>query len=360
MARAPGTARIVQRHPQRALQAAGVTPPSSSNTRVLRSNTAKAAAPVSKVTKRKTRRRRADPWTPKRKVNPNPTSKPRAPPQTHFTCRICIEEQTTDQFIPPFSPRRQWSLPMDSFDVPYHCIAHLSRNPRKKSIKPVCKSCIGNNMAARLDMLGARKVGAGCLEPGCEEPWSHSFIMRYLPRGEPLEKFNMEMFNVWLEDVIPKPMTCLSPTCTAVGLPDVMSAGYPEVTCHECLFRSCALCLVPWHKDVTCAELSAKRINEQMSDPEKDTLKLMQTKDGKRCPNCHLVIEKDGGCDSMHCIGCNKYFNWSTAASAVPGAKKAESVQHVSHVYQNGGPVICEMDSILETAAAPAVVAAAS
>ncbi|CAO2652416.1 Nn.00g006990.m01.CDS01 [Neocucurbitaria sp. VM-36] len=327
---------------QKVQAAAAMSPPLARNTRVLRSDTARAAS-ASKVTKPTTRRRRADPWAPKRKVNPNAT--PRAPPPTHFSCRICIEEQPVDQFVRWLIPyRRRWRMPSD---VPYNCIAHLARNPRKKNIDPVCKSCIGNAMSARLDTLGARKVGAGCLEPGCDEPWSHDYVMRYIPTGEPLEKFNMEMFNVWLEDATPKPMTCLSPTCNAIGVPDMVAPGYPQITCYECSFRSCAQCLVPWHKDVTCAEHAAKHINEQMSDPEKDTLKLMQTKDGKRCPNCYLVIEKDGGCDSMLCLGCHKYFNWSTAASAVPGAKKAEPFVYSNpYWHPNNGPVICEMDRI--------------
>jgi hypothetical protein len=54
-----------------------------------------------------------------------------------------------------------------------------------------------------------------------------------------------------------------------------------------------------------------------MTDMEKETLELMQTKDGKRCPNCYLVIEKDGGCDSMFCTGCHKYFNWATAGKTL-------------------------------------------
>jgi hypothetical protein len=120
-----------------------------------------------------------------------------------------------------------------------------------------------------------------------------------MPHGEPLEKFNMEMIEVWKEEADPKPLTCLSPNCTAIGLPDTTAGGYPQVTCNECSFRSCAQCLVPWHKDITCAERTAKQVDEKMSDQEKDTLKLMQSKDAKRCPNCQLVIEKDGGCDSM-------------------------------------------------------------
>jgi hypothetical protein len=120
-----------------------------------------------------------------------------------------------------------------------------------------------------------------------------------MPDGEPLEKFNMEMIDVWKEEADPKPLTCLSPNCSAIGLPDTTAAGYPQVTCNECSFRSCAQCLVPWHKDITCAERTAKQVDEMMSDQEKNTLKLMQSKDAKRCPNCQLVIEKDGGCDSM-------------------------------------------------------------
>ena len=308
------------------------------------------------------RRSRQDPWTPKRKGKPTSRPRPRAPPPTHFTCRICIEEQTTDQFprwvVKP--KRYPWQTPTD---VPLNCIPHLARNPRKKKDDPVCKTCIGAAMSARLDTLGARKVGAGCLEPGCTQLWDHDFVMRYFPRGEPLEKFNMEMFKVWFEDTAPKPMTCPSPTCNAVGLPDALSFDYPHVTCHACSFRSCAICLVPWHKGITCTEYSAKHIDERMSNPEKDTLKLMQTKDAKRCPNCYFVIEKDGGCDSVFCTGCRKYFQWTKAASAVLGAKKAEPFKPLTPWHKDAGLGVCEMDRIegkTGDAGASTVVAAAS
>lgn len=137
--------------------------------------------------------------------------------------------------------------------------------------------------------------------------------MRYMPAGEALEKYNMEMFEVWRHDSTVKPVKCIAPDCEGVGLPDPTAPGYPQISCNACGHRSCHYCEVPWHQDLTCAEHVAKYVDEKMTDPEKDTLKLMQTKDGKRCPNCQLVIEKDGGCDSMFCIGCQKYFNWATA-----------------------------------------------
>jgi hypothetical protein len=283
------------------------TPPAST-TRVLRSKTTAAQARPTKVTKPKPKGRRLDPWAPKRKVNPNP--KPRPPPRTHFTCRICIEEHTADQFPMWFSSIRRLRRPLD---VPMNCVAHLARNPSRRKIDPVCKGCIGNTMAARLDTLGARQVGVGCLEPGCETPWSWEFIMRYMPGGAPMEKFNLGMFEVWKQESAPNMVTCISPGCGAVGLPDMSAPGYPQIACGSCAVRFCAECLVPWHIDLTCTERAAQHVDEKMTGSEKETLQLMQAKDAKRCPNCQLVIEKDGGCNSMHCIGCQKYFNWATA-----------------------------------------------
>jgi hypothetical protein len=347
-------------------------------TRVLRSHTRQAAAEAhpSKVTKPiKKRRARADPWAKKRKPTLNP--QPRKPPPTHFTCRICIEEQTTDQFVKWVPPKRgRWQ---QQLDVPFACIAHLARNPSKRKIDPVCKTCIGNFLSTKMDTLGVRQVGVGCLEPGCTEPWHHHFVMRHMPPGEALEKFNMEMLEVWKEIVEPKLMTCISPTCSAIGLPDTTAAGYPQVACNDCSFRSCAQCLVPWHKGVTCAEYAAKHVDEKMSDAEKEVLKYMQSKDGKRCPNCQLVIEKDGGCDSMvrlhfqlhtyvtllihwqFCVGCHKYFNWASAASALTGAKRAEAPYIRDMPYWiPARTVVCEMDGINGLGDTTDAVAAAS
>lgn len=186
--------------------------------------------------------------------------------------------------------------------------------------------------------------------------------MKYLPDGAALEKYNLEMLEVWKQDADPKPLSCDNKGCTATGLPDATAAGYPQVSCNDCAYRSCAQCRVPWHEGLTCAEYTAKQVDEKMTDPEKDTLKLMQTKDGKRCPNCHLVIEKDGGCDSMFCLGCNKYFNWATAASAIPGSNKAQPVVHGNpYWHYHNGPVVCERDALdaKGTEAAPLVTAAA-
>lgn len=165
--------------------------------------------------------------------------------------------------------------------------------------------------------------------------------MAYFP-VEKLEEYNLAAFEHWRVDS--GLFTCLAPDCEFTGLPDVQTNGYPQVSCNQCAFRSCAECRVPWHKEQTCAEAQAAAVTASISDPEMETLRLMQTRDGKRCPNCQLVIEKDGGCPSMFCPGCQKTFHWDTAASAVPGEKKALPVKHGQAYWQRDGAVLCEVD----------------
>ncbi|KAF3041101.1 hypothetical protein E8E12_006076 [Didymella heteroderae] len=200
-------------------------------------------------------------------------------------------------------------------------------------------------MAARLDTLGARRVGSGCLQPGCSEEWPWEMILKYFPPSK-LEVFNLASFEHWRADT--DLFTCLAPDCSFTGLLDPVAPGYPQVECplSSCRARACVICLTPWHANQTCAEVKAVALTAQMSDSEKKTLALMQIKDGKRCPNCQLVIEKDGGCPSMYCPGCKTYFNWDTAASAVPGIRKALPIANGMGYWQTPGHVVCEVDSL--------------
>lgn len=168
--------------------------------------------------------------------------------------------------------------------------------------------------------------------------------MEYFPANK-LEEYNLALFDQWRADA--ELFTCLEPACGFVSVIDRFAAsGYPHVECPlpTCKARSCATCRTAWHAGQTCAEVHAAAATAQISEAEKTTLALMQEKDARRCPNCQLVIEKDGGCSSMQCGGCEKFFNWEEAASAVPGARKPEPPT----VFQGGlnmqHVAVCEAD----------------
>ena len=92
---------------------------------------------------------------------------------------------------------------------------------------------------------------------------------------------------------------------------------------------------------MTCAEYRARNVNAGLTDAEKETLTLMKDRDNRRCPNCMLVVEKDGGCNSMYCEGCKTYFSWAMAASAVPGSKRFVDDDMMADVA-----VVCEMEAL--------------
>lgn len=312
--------------------------------RVLRSHTVQHVHSSSKPSKSKERRSRTDPRAPKRKRNLN--SRPQPSPPSHMKCRICIEEQALEEFVkwvPPFQ-----DLELAAMEVPPGCMGHLTRDPKEKGNDPVCKTCIGNFISAKLDMLGVHRLSRGCLQPGCNITWQPQFLVRYLD-GEALEKYNIAMFEAWKTEVRPQLVTCVSPTCNAIGLPDVYAPGFPQVSCHACATRYCAQCGVSWHQGLSCAEYSATAVNENMTEQENQILALIQSIDGRRCPNCQLVIIKDGGCHNMLCSACRTYFHWDTAASAVIGPRKAEPWFRDVAAYWTPAhhpSKICEQDAI--------------
>ena len=72
----------------------------------------------------------------------------------------------------------------------------------------------------------------------------------------------------------------------------------------------------------------------------------MQQVDARRCPNCQLAIEKNGGCPGMQCAGCGKLFKWDEAASVVPGARKPEPHTTFRGAFYKPVATVCEADGL--------------
>ncbi|CAF4410446.1 unnamed protein product, partial [Adineta steineri] len=73
--------------------------------------------------------------------------------------------------------------------------------------------------------------------------------------------------------------------------------------------------------------------------------------DAQLCPNCHIPIEKNGGCSHMFCVGCKYHFIWrridtSTASTANPFlAKDGQNFNELETIKQN----LNEVSSVAES-----------
>ncbi|KAF2499838.1 hypothetical protein BU16DRAFT_430112, partial [Lophium mytilinum] len=262
--------------------------------------------------KRKRRNPTGYPPTKRRKQR----KEPKPPPPLSATCRICVEEKDVSEFVRNARSRRFATA------IPFECMAHLSHKINgapNKAGGAVCKSCIGNSLAAGLESIGAENLA--CLEPDCTAgPWDYDYISQYLP-AEALENYHEQMFTTFMATA--STFKCLNATCGAVGLLEQTAPGFPNVVCSACSHRHCALCVVDWHEDMSCQAYRAKNQKALISAEEKTALRMLNKLGAKRCPRCQLAIEKDGGCNSMYCINCKRYFDWNTAEPVLGVSKKA-------------------------------------
>jgi hypothetical protein len=82
------------------------------------------------------------------------------------------------------------------------------------------------------------------------------------------------------------------------------------VTCNECKFHNCVVCRGAYHFGRTCKQVLA-------SQPSL----VWRQENTRACPRCHVAIEKNNGCDHMHCK-CGLDFSWQGAEAGIFGLEK--------------------------------------
>lgn len=93
---------------------------------------------------------------------------------------------------------------------------------------------------------------------------------------------------------------CMNPTCSSGQLHEGASER-PIFRCNDCGYRSCVTCSVFWHEGRTCAEFQEEK--EARDESDLQSLQVVK-KMSKTCPHCGARIQKNGGCDHMHCKSC--------------------------------------------------------
>ncbi|ODM93897.1 hypothetical protein Ocin01_12784 [Orchesella cincta] len=91
------------------------------------------------------------------------------------------------------------------------------------------------------------------------------------------------------------------------------SRNLPLINCPTCRKTHCAECKLSWHPDSSCESFRRKLIKQGKLSSEDDELFSLDSI--KKCPFCHVPIEKDSGCAQMMCKRCKHVFCWYCLAS---------------------------------------------
>jgi len=88
----------------------------------------------------------------------------------------------------------------------------------------------------------------------------------------------------------------------------------PVIQCSRCQHVYCTKCRLPVHAELSCGSYRQKLIRQgklNILDEEPfagcDSI--------KKCPFCHVPIEKDSGCAQMMCKRCKHVFCWYCLSS---------------------------------------------
>jgi ariadne-1 len=97
---------------------------------------------------------------------------------------------------------------------------------------------------------------------------------------------------------------CPGADCRCVAAVNQLVSSLPKsVTCGSCCSPFCFACGERPHHPATCEDYSSwKRL--------KESSRLWLKHHSKPCPGCQAPIEKNGGCNHVHCSSCQADFCW--------------------------------------------------
>jgi len=142
------------------------------------------------------------------------------------------------------------------------------------------------------EMKFSVQIGIKCLEQHCAYVVGADWIKKFLD-DESYEKFDGKLLKMALysmDDIEVCPIGCGA----------IIQSN--DCFCHN---ESCKIQMI---------KLRELRRIEMKRKEKIDRQKLISWSAGHNarcCPNCFLIIEKNGGCDHMFCTRCSTSYNWS-------------------------------------------------
>lgn len=210
-----------------------------------------------------------------------------------------------------------------------------------------CKACLTNQCSHTTDNFPIRCLG---LAGACDAPLN----LEDLQSAIPTTAFEI-LLRMSLESYIRRESTtlhyCPTPDCNHLYR---LPTNNQPFTCPSCFCSACLSCHYPDHDGQTCQQYQITLVGTAFQE--------WKTDNGVRdCPKCATPIQKEDGCNHIHCLACSTHFCWRCMLvfdgsgstyrhmTEVHGGWDGEGgngVQRVPErlVDEQGGPVVVQIE----------------
>lgn len=146
--------------------------------------------------------------------------------------------------------------------------------------------------------------GVKCMANGCNLNCPKDFIEQFLTANlDLLHKFRKRHRSLCISAHF-QLRFCIGADCQMVMTAEVPKARLVE--CKKCQSAFCFECGNNYHSPIDC-ETITKWLTKCRDDSETANYICANT---KSCPQCHICIEKNGGCNHITCWKCKHDFCW--------------------------------------------------
>ncbi|KAH9116050.1 hypothetical protein LEN26_011909 [Aphanomyces euteiches] len=156
----------------------------------------------------------------------------------------------------------------------------------------VCLGCLRTWIQTKLqdekEESQGRNAGIKCVRHDCPRPIRPCHLSSIL---EP----------PWLDKFIQRGMTsvyCPNSTCSHLIRVPVSAAIAARLPCPRCCVELCISCRSLWHEAMDCRTF--KR-HVDASEAERLVQECIAQHGWKRCPGCHVIVERIDGCSHISC-----------------------------------------------------------
>ena len=162
-----------------------------------------------------------------------------------------------------------------------------------------CSECIGHFLLSASDRKQFPLVCAGD-DDNCGVPISIPLIQRFL---------SPQQFDQLLEAAVTSYIEKQPERfqyCTTADCKQVYRRGMGAHTCPSCFANICTACNKEAHEGMTCEE---REVLDNPAEQERRNDQWALSAGAKRCPKCHVFVQKTDGCNHMECR-CGEHFCW--------------------------------------------------